>query len=501
MLQCFFEAHESSLCQLVDRTNISLEYISNPSDYLAIGYFIASLLSTSTADMPPIQLSLVQYKSTGEIYLFKLLLNELSSYTFRKQPDASLRKLAFIFHCYSYSRSESAIPLTEQLILIADHLKISSAISEFEMKDSDIQDGLFYIAEALQTNTSLTKLSLYNVCLQYTEKFGSALINMLRVNKSLKHLNFSAISLDIGILDCILQGLSHNTALTHLILFSPTFFSANAYDHTDWSFTNMLRVNKSLTHIDLSRCGDLDSLRVCCIFKGLRYNTSLFNLNLRNSGITATDPDTATAFIKMLQMNKSLTHLDLSFNESLSLEACCVFKGLQYSTSLVNLNLHHTGITATDPDTATSFTKMLQVNKSLKHLDFSHNKSFSLEAHCIFEGLQYNSSLVHLNLCCTGITTTDPNTTTALIQMLEANKSLTHLDLSQNKSLTLEAHCILECLLNTETSLVDLNLCCTGITATDPDTAMSLIKTLQVNKSLKVALALLPPMQPCEYCY
>ena len=136
------------------------------------------------------------------------------------------------------------------------------------MNDSDIhsdEDGLFYIAEALQTNTSLTKLSLVNVCLQYTEKFGSALINMLRVNKSLKHLDIS-INLETGLLNCILEGLSHNTALTHLILLSTTFLPAN--DHTDWSFTNMLRVNKSLTHLDLS-WDDLDSLRVCCIFKGL----------------------------------------------------------------------------------------------------------------------------------------------------------------------------------------------------------------------------------------
>ena len=142
----------------------------------------------------------------------------------------------------------------------------------------------------------------------------------------------------------------------------------------------------------------------------------------------------------MLQVNKSLTHIDLSCNESLSLEVWCVFEGLQYSTSLVKLNLRCTGITATDPDTAMSLTKMLKANKSLTHLDLSQNESFSLEAHCIFEGLQNNSSLVHLNLCHTGITTSDPNTTTALIQMLEANKSLTHLDLSQNKSFSLKAH-------------------------------------------------------------
>ena len=58
LLHCFFEAQQPYLCQLVDpefTTDIELNLadISNPSDYLAIGYFIASLLFTSTADVPP----------------------------------------------------------------------------------------------------------------------------------------------------------------------------------------------------------------------------------------------------------------------------------------------------------------------------------------------------------------------------------------------------------------------------------------------------------------
>ena len=45
LLHCFFEAQQPSLCQLVDpeiTTDIELyfSFISNPSDYLAIGYFI-----------------------------------------------------------------------------------------------------------------------------------------------------------------------------------------------------------------------------------------------------------------------------------------------------------------------------------------------------------------------------------------------------------------------------------------------------------------------------
>ena len=62
LLHCFFEAQQPSLCQLVDpefTTDIKLDFvvISNPPDYLAIGYFITSLLSTSTADMPPVRVT------------------------------------------------------------------------------------------------------------------------------------------------------------------------------------------------------------------------------------------------------------------------------------------------------------------------------------------------------------------------------------------------------------------------------------------------------------
>ena len=49
---------------------------------------------------------------------------------------------------------------------------------------------------------------------------------------------------------------------------------------------------------------------------------------------------------------------------------------LQHNTTLVNLNLSNSNVnTATDPDTSCyrSLTKMLQVNHSLAHLDLSHN--------------------------------------------------------------------------------------------------------------------------------
>ena len=74
---------------------------------------------------------------------------------------------------------------------IASHLKLSPVISELILSDGSIQDGLLHIAEALQTNSSLTRLSLVNVELEITEQIDFALTKMLQVNKSVTYLKSS----------------------------------------------------------------------------------------------------------------------------------------------------------------------------------------------------------------------------------------------------------------------------------------------------------------------
>ena len=93
------------------------------------------------------------------------------------------------------------------------------------------------------------------------------------------------------------------------------------------------------------------------------------------------------------------THYNVSRNWNFS-DSGAYCQGLQHNTSLVHLNLNNTyiGLVATE-DTAQALTTMLQVNKALTHLDLSRNWSF-LEsgAYFVFQGLQHNTSLVHLNL-------------------------------------------------------------------------------------------------------
>ena len=102
----------------------------------------------------------------------------------------------------------------------------------------------------------------------------------------------------------------------------------------------------------------------------------------------------------MLQVNKSLTHLDLSGNETFSDSGpCCIFEDLQRNTALLKLNLSDTNITATNPETSRSLTKMLQVNKSLTHLDLSYNSlDLTLIKQYFAEDLQRCSKVLNLKM-------------------------------------------------------------------------------------------------------
>ena len=65
--------------------------------------------------------------------------------------------------------------------------------------------------------------------------------------------------------------------------------------------------------------------------------------------------------------------------------------------ALVHLNLKAQDLLATEDTAPLELTTMLQVNKTLIHLDLSGNCNFSAGV-CVFQGLQHNTSLVYLNL-------------------------------------------------------------------------------------------------------
>ena len=131
------------------------------------------------------------------------------------------------------------------------------------------------------------------------------------------------------------------------------------------------------------------------------------------------------------------SHSDLQCNVNVGFKF--VFQSLQHNTTLVHLDLFDVGWQAT-VDTAQELTTMLQVNKTLTHLDLSKNRKFSDSAYCVFQGLQDNTTLVHLNLSNIDLRGKD-DTAQALTTMLCFNKTLTHLNLSVNFQYK-QSHCL-----------------------------------------------------------
>ena len=362
----------------------------------------------------------------------KLLLSELSKHPIGGSPtDGTMsRKLVLVLSQRrsepfefnnEFDYDEPDLVTSEQAKILAFHLKQSSVINTLEVRNGDIQqedeDGLLYIAEALQTNSSLTELCLSRMELRYTEPNGSALTKMLHMNKSLSHLNLSMNSelSDSGAC-CIFKGLQYSTSLTHLNLMA-TGIRATDLD-TAQSLSKMLQMNKYLIYLDLSSNSFLKTT-ACCIFKGLQHNTTLTHLSLRSTSLATSNIDTARCLTKMLQVNKSLTHLDLPWNNTITDSgACCIFEGLQYNTNLTHLNLMKTGVRAKYLNTARSLTKMLLMNKSLTHLHLSYNFFLKSRACRIFKGLQHNTTLTHLRLKNTALATNNIDTARCLTKML-----------------------------------------------------------------------------------
>ena len=439
LLHCFYEAQEPSLCKLVFTRELEVNSVLSPVDYLAIGYFVISFLSVPSSDTSNIHLKIRNIDK----HRLKLLFLELSKYPI---GEASERRL------------------------------------EITMQDENINSYSRQLIKGLQHNSALVHLNLSNTGLVANKDTAQALTTMLQVNRTLTHLNLSINEKfsDSGAY-CVFQGLQHNTSLVHLNLSNTGLV---ATEDTAQALTKMLQVNKTLTHLYLSHNEKFSDSGAYCVFQSLQHNTSLVHLNLRITGLVATG-DTAQALTTMLQVNKTLTHLDLSNNQKfLDSGAYCVFQGLQHNITLVHLNLGNTGLVVTE-DTTQTLTKMLQVNKTLTHLDLSHNEKFSDSgAYCVFQGLQHNITLVHLNLRFTGLVTTK-DTAQALTKMLQVNKTLAHLDLTGNlKFSELGTYFVFQGLQH-NTSLVHLNLRITGLDVATEDTAQALTTMLRINKTIQ----------------
>ena len=485
ILHCFFASQQPSLCQLVDcefRKLILDSPSLTPMDHLVVGFFINSILCASSDDEPKVELEIdkvddhrmklflselkclllpLDTRFSGTLVLSKpgegiltLLLKQLpiSKITIHDSNNTTttylLKLLPIISELKIITREDSGFNIFAEVLqnkyvvqplhLSLNHVKLhltdkigcpfieilrnNKSVTHFDLSHNAISESdMHHIFQGLQCNTTLVHLDLSDSGILATEKTGQPLIEMLQKNCTLKHLNLSKnlYFRDSGA-HCIFLGLQHNNALVYLDLSSTDITATKEMSQT---LIQMLTLNKTLKYLNLSNNAFSDS-GAQCVFRGLQYNTGLVRLDLSGTEMTRS-AETAQALHEMLLMNKVLKYLNLSFNRLPS----CIFPGLQQNTALIYLDIRHTAIAATE-DTALALSKMLQVNKTLKHLNLSHNFGLSdFGAQCIYEGLQYNNTLFQLVLCNTRIT---DEGAVHIAQLLDTNRSLQALDISYN---------------------------------------------------------------------
>ena len=175
-----------------------------------------------------------------------------------------------------------------------------------------------------------------NALSECLENTGLELLSMLKINKTLTHLDLSKNPYFAGLLQVdeyeklqndiirtrtvnnlasnVFQGLCYNTTLTHLI-FGDHNISYFTFSNNDIVFQTMLQVNKTLTNLDLSKYYDFTDSVVYCLCQGLQHNITLLYLNLSDTGIT----DKGAEYIaQALHLNRSLLTLDISCNTDIT---------------------------------------------------------------------------------------------------------------------------------------------------------------------------------------
>ena len=274
---------------------------------------------------------------------------------------------------------------------------------------------------------------------EVTKHIGAGLVE----NKSMKQLNIKALAGAEAV--HIFRALEHNSSVQKFNISLAEGIGSSETAVT--ALSQMLKVNKSLSVLDLSGCGVTDAIAQH-IASGLAENKTLQALNINSDQLKS---EGAGYILQSLQQNETLrtltmfdldmqiTHVPLTLNitagackkQSLALLVSSLVHNtsidkLQMFTGTGVLDLSQCGIT--DAMIAAGLTE----NSSLKQLDLSRNEITSVGAVRIFRSLEHNTSLDKLLLSHNSQLAMGDSELfgSRLQQMLATNKSLTVLDLS-----------------------------------------------------------------------
>jgi Ran GTPase-activating protein (RanGAP) involved in mRNA processing and transport len=303
-----------------------------------------------------------------------------------------------------------------EAIVISHLAKDNTALKRLDLRSNQIEwDGALALADALRGDNALTDL-LIGEC---TEEGMAEIINAARERDRLRFLSLASSLGSIGgegaedederpmlsyaTLMSLAGYVASSTSLQHLDLKS-------IYIEEDEDLWTALRQNRSLTSLNLSDCNFIDDGYLMEILDG---DMPLTTLNLSHNDL---QPVLGTRILQAVSRKNVMTDLDLSDTLLTSLGLYGeVAPSLIANTSLTALNLS---------DNA------LWWLPSSAELDLSDNELWWLTSSAELETIiRENSHLTTLKLANTGI---DDSRALELLEALDKNTTLMHLDMSKN---------------------------------------------------------------------
>jgi Ran GTPase-activating protein (RanGAP) involved in mRNA processing and transport len=198
------------------------------------------------------------------------------------------------------NRSDAKVGYVIANMLNNNKTLIDLNISAIRLNEQDIE----LIAQSLRTNRTLTHIQLGD------DNFGDTHLEQLP-NTSLIHISLYETRWTSAGMDCLSKFLSENCTLREL-----TISKCRMTDACTIMFDNILSMNRTLTHLNLSNnremIGDQGARALADM---LQVNKTLTYLNIRNNYISN---DGAQAIAESLLKNWTLTELDISDNNCIT---------------------------------------------------------------------------------------------------------------------------------------------------------------------------------------
>ena len=363
-----------------------------------------------------VQLALRSYNSNCNVCSEYLKVKTVTELVLHHQSDQLL--LATIKH-----------PLLSKEKLVHLSLKNETSIFDagpvFDPPDMDQSLRKALLAELFQIGCFLTHVSLQSTSI--ADEGAQVIAEFLQANRSLRHLNLCAAMIrDRGATE-LGNALQSNCTLTHLGLPRNKISSVGAE-----AIATSLQFNSMLIYLDLSQNAGGNSIAMA-LAQGLGSIRALKYLVVSNGCPSPIDdyvfPTGGSALARALQLNCTLTDLDLELNAIGASGAATFGEALQTNSTLIQLNLRGNKI---GEKGAVALGKAMQSNCTLTHLNLRSNYINSNEGiAAIARALQSSCGrLTRLDLCQNDITCSGA---TAIAEALHTNSSLTHLYLKWNE--------------------------------------------------------------------